>query len=220
MDNLENTPAAPHLNAEWAARWNRWPALTVPAGRNLFEERQPCQGFPLVVQGQIKVYKSFPNGREVLLYHLLPGDACIASLASLFGGHPYQAGAVAQTEAVLRMMPPEHFLAEMEERPFRDPLLAQFAQRMAELMGLIDALFTHRLDQRLAAWLLSHGPQCRTTHQQLADELGTVREIITRLLRQFTLQGWVTLERGCIRIDAAQGLDGLRRLAQQNDRLG
>ena len=197
--------------------WLHYPDITVPAGHLLFNERQACQGFPWVVQGQIKVYKAFPNGREVLLYHLQPGEACIASLASLFGGQPYQASAVAQTEVVLRLMPPAGFLTAMAEPGFREPLLAQFSQRLADLMGLIDAIFTHRLDQRLAAWLLAHGPECHTTHQQLADELGTVREIITRLLRQFTLQGWVSVERGCIRIDPAQGLTGLQQLAQAND---
>ena len=85
-----------------------------------------------------------------------------------------------------------------------------FADRLASLMSLAEAVAFQRLDQRLAGALLGHGRQLNTTHQALADELGTVREIITRLLRRFERSGWVTLGRERVEIrDAAS----LRRLA-------
>ena len=79
-------------------------------------------------------------------------------------------------------------------------MLGLFAERMADLTGLIDAVAFHRLDQRLAAALLGRGPNLALTHQALADELGTVREIISRLLRRFEREGWVELARERIHI--------------------
>jgi CRP/FNR family transcriptional regulator len=79
-------------------------------------------------------------------------------------------------------------------------VLGLFAERMADLTGLIDAVAFRKLDQRLAAALLGRGQDIGITHQQLADELGTVREIVTRLLRRFEREGWVELAREHIHI--------------------
>ena len=82
----------------------------------------------------------------------------------------------------------------------RDPVLGLFAERMADLTALIEAVAFQRLDQRLAAALLGHGSPIKTTHQALADELGTVREIVTRLLHRFERDGLIELSRECITI--------------------
>ena len=79
-------------------------------------------------------------------------------------------------------------------------MLGLFAERMADLTGLIDAVAFHKLDQRLAGALLGRGQDLTLTHQQLADELGTVREIVSRLLRRFERDGWVALGREQITI--------------------
>jgi CRP/FNR family transcriptional regulator len=89
---------------------------------------------------------------------------------------------------------------------FRDHVLGLFAERMADLTSLIDAIAFHRLDCRLAAALLGHGQSLHTTHQALADELGTVREIVTRLLRRFEREGWVSLGREQIQITHSAAL--------------
>ena len=88
----------------------------------------------------------------------------------------------------------------------RDPVLRRYvmglmAERLADLMALVEAVAFQRLDQRLAALLCARGPLLHATHQQLADELGTVREIVSRLLRRFERDGWVVLGRE--RIDVA-----------------
>ena len=81
-------------------------------------------------------------------------------------------------------------------QPFREFVFGIFADRLADLMALAEAVAFQRLDQRLAAALLGHGSTLRSTHQALADELGTVREIVTRLLKRFEQSGWVALGRG------------------------
>ena len=176
------------------------PTMTVASGTVLFEEKQACPGMPIIDEGVVKVYKTFPNGRELLMYYLDPGQSCTASVACLFGTPLYNARAIAQTTVRMRMVPPDLFHASLADPQFQRFVMVQFAERLSDLMQLIDAIVTHRVDQRLAARLLAHGPDCTLTHQQLADELGSVREIVTRVLRQFVDQGWVSTERGHIRI--------------------
>ncbi len=178
----------------------RFPATTVAAGSMLFAQGQPCPGFPLLEAGRVRVYKAFASGRELLLYHLEAGQACIASVACLICQAPYSLHAVAETQARLRIVPAAAFHAALDDAGFRDFVLHQFAQRLSDMLGLIDAVVTHRVDQRLAARLLAHAPDCMLSHQQLADELGSVREIVTRVMRRFVDDGWVTAERGHIRI--------------------
>jgi CRP/FNR family transcriptional regulator len=83
------------------------------------------------------------------------------------------------------------------------------AERMADLMALVEAVAFQRLDQRLAALLLAQGPVLARTHQQLAEELGTVREIVSRLLRRFEREGWVALGRERVELRNAAGLRGV-----------
>ena len=100
----------------------------------------------------------------------------------------------------LLLIPPDIFSLWLETPAFRAEVLGLFAERMADLTGLIDAVAFHRLDQRLAAALLGHGQSLVLTHQALADELSTVREIISRLLGRFEREGWVDLARERIHI--------------------
>ena len=123
-----------------------------------------------------------------------------SSVASLFSQAPYSLHAVAETPVSVRLVPADDFRAALDDAGFRDFVLHQFAQRLSDLLGLIDAVVTHRVDQRLAARLVAHGPDCMLSHQQLADELGSVREIVTRLLRRFADEGWVATERGHVRL--------------------
>lgn len=211
-------PGAPEATATAALQalypaldgWTPAPALAVPAGTVLFHERSPCQGFPLVLEGEVRVSRSASNGRELELYRVVPGELCLASSACLFSGEVFSARGQTTQATQLALMPPADFRAALAHAPFRDFVLGLFATRMADLTGLVEAVAFQRLDSRLAAALLGHGPQLRATHQALADELGTVREIVTRLLHRFERAGWVQLSRECITLrDSA----ALRRLA-------
>ena len=189
------------------------PATSVPAGTVLFSEEQPCEGFPILKDGRVRVCKAFANGRELLLYHIEPGQACIASIAGLFGRGLYSVRAVAESPVTFKLVPPDAFHAALAEPGFRQFVMSQFAQRLSDLLVLVDAVVTHRVDQRLAARLLAHGPDCTSTHQQLADELASVREIVTRVLRHFVEEGWVSVDRGHIRILDAEALRGFSQAA-------
>ncbi|MBV8621637.1 MAG: Crp/Fnr family transcriptional regulator [Curvibacter sp.] len=186
------------------------PGLELPAGQLLFAEQQDCPGFPLLLSGEVQVTRRSPDGRQLELYRLVPGEICLMSSASLFRGQPLAACARTTRETQLCVLAPAVFQSWLALPGFRAEVLGLYAERMVELMGLIDAIAFQRLDQRLAAALLGHGPSLHLTHQTLADQLGTVREIVTRLLRRFEREGWVALSRECIAIrDSA----ALRRLA-------
>lgn len=184
--------------------------LIIPAGAVLFDERQPCQGFPFVLTGSIRVVKLAVNGRELPLYKVLPGESCIITSSCLLGRTDYNARGVAESETTLVLLPRALFDRLLDAPPFRDFIFRLFAERIAELMQLVEEVAFHKLDQRLANLLLGKGRQLRTTHQQLADELASVREMVSRLLKGFADQGLVRLGREQIEIlDPA----GLRKIA-------
>ncbi len=184
--------------------------VQVPAGTTVFDERQACQGFPFVIAGGIRVVKAAPNGRELPLYRVTPGETCIISSACLLGQAPYNARGVTEADTTLLVVPTDDFQALLGEQAFRDFVFQLFSERIADLMQLIEEVAFRKLDQRLAALLLGKGQRLHTTHQQLADELGSVREIVSRLLKGLAEQGLVALSREQVEIlDPA----GLRRLA-------
>ena len=184
--------------------------LDLPAGTVVFDERQPCRGFPFVLGGAIRVAKRSSGGRELPLYRVLPGESCIITSSCLLGHSDYNARGVAEGETVLALLPRPLFDELIGTPAFRDFVFALFSERMADLMQLVEEVAFRRLDQRLAALLLGKGRVVHATHQQLADELGSVREMVSRLLKGFAEQGFVRLGREQVEVlDPA----GLRRLA-------
>jgi len=184
--------------------------VQVPAGTVLFDAAQPCRGFPLVLEGAVRVAKLAPNGREILLYRVEPGQGCILSGGCLLGHSDYSARGAAESAVTLLSLPPALFQALLlESEPFRRFVFGMYGERLAEVMELVEEVAFRRLDERLAQLLVQRGPRLDTTHQKLADELGSVREIVSRLLRGFEERGWVRLERERISVLDPQGLRAL-----------
>jgi CRP/FNR family transcriptional regulator len=212
-DLLARYPALAGLPADARAQLaGAMQPLRLPAGTRVFDERDACQGFPFVMRGSIRVLKSAPNGRELPLYRVTPGETCIISSSCLLGHSDYNARGITEEETELLLLPKPVFDVLMGHAPFRGFVFELFSERIAELMQLVEEVAFRKLDQRLAALLLGKGRLVRATHQQLADELGSVREIVSRLLKSLADQGLVSLGREQIEIlDAA----GLRRLASE-----
>lgn len=196
--------ASAHARLLHGAQWMR-----VPAGAMLFDDRQACEGFPFVVEGTVRVSKCAPSGRELPLYRVGPGETCIISSSCLLGHEDYNARGVTESETLLMLLPKAVFDEMMAERPFRDFVFHLFAERIADLMQLIEEVAFRKLDQRLAALLLGKGRVLHVTHQQLADELGSVREIVSRLLKGFAAQGLVLLGREQLTVTDRDGLNKL-----------
>ena len=191
--------------------------MQVPAGAMIFAEHQPCQGFPLLLEGSIKVVKQSSSGRELMLYRVAPGGSCIITSSCLLGHSDYNARGIAESPLSMLLLPgPVFGQLMLDHAPFRDFVFHLFAERIGELMQLVEEVAFARLDQRLARLLLARNDSVlNVTHQQLADELGSVREIVSRLLKGFADQGLVTLGREQINL---LDRDGLKLLAGMSHR--
>ena len=186
--------------------------VRAPRGAVLFDARQPCRGFPLVLEGEVRVAKGSRGGREIVLYRVGPGQGCLLSGGCLLGDTDYSARAVAEEDVTLLSLPPALFQELMLGfEPFRRFVFGMYGERLAEVMELVEEVAFRRLDARLAQLLVSRGPVLEATQQQLADELGSVREIVSRLLRQFEERGWVELARNRVTVRDARALAELAR---------
>ena len=199
--------ALPHALAERLNAELR--IVEVVSGTVLFDEHATCGGFPFVISGALRVVKASASGRELPLYRVLPGESCIITSSCLLGHAAYNARGVAVAPTRLAVMPPPLFEALLAFAPFRAFVFQLFAERMAELMQLVEEVAFRKLDQRLAGQLLGKGRVVRATHRELAEDLGSVREIVSRLLKGFAEQGLVRLGREEIEILDAAGLRGV-----------
>ena len=199
-------PALAHVVPSLHALGSAAEPVQVAADTVLFDEKKSCQGFPMVLEGEVKVSRHSGDGRSLELYRVVPGELCLVSSASLFRSAPLMARGISTRPTRLLMIAPSIFVQWLETPVFRNDILGLFAERMADLTGLIDAVAFQRLDQRLAATLLGRGQSLSLTHQQLANELGTVREIVSRLLRRFEREGLVELARERILIRDSKSL--------------
>lgn len=185
-------------------------------GARIFGEGQHCDGLPLVLQGAVKVLKRSESGREIVLYRVERGETCILTSSCLLGGSDYSADGVAEGALRLAMLPPALFQRMIAESPsFRYFLFSMLSERLSDLMERVERLAFHRLDRRIAEFLVERIDaglhSVAMTHQQIADEIGSVREMVTRTLGQLAEQGLVELSRAGVRIVDPDGVCALAR---------
>jgi len=184
-----------------------------PAGQRLFSDGSPCTHYPLLIEGTIRASKVSPEGHEMLLYRLNPGESCVITVVTLLGEVSYPAIGTAETDLALLAVPRSLFLEIVLESPaFRIFVFNALSQRIAHLMALVDDVAFRRVDQRLASRLLLQREPDATTHQMLADELGTSREVVSRILETFQHAGMIRLGRKRIEILDRKALDRLHRV--------
>lgn len=184
--------------------------VEMPAGKYLFRPGDRCDGLGFVVEGSIKVSVLSEAGREMVLYRVRPGESCTVTASCLVSDTPFAAQGVAEEAVTALAVPKPVFDALFEASPvFRRFVLEIFSGRIAHLMELVNEVAFNKLDQRLAARLLELGPVVAMSHQELADELGTSREIVSRILESFADAGAVSLGRRRIEVESAELLAGL-----------
>ena len=187
--------------------------IQAPCGLRLFGDGSPCANYPLLLEGTVRISKPSPDGHELLLYFLKPGESCVITVAALLGETSFPAAGTADTPLSLLGVPRAVFLEMILECPaFRVFVFNSFSQRMAHLMALVDDVAFRRVDQRLASRLLLQRQPDTTTHQMLADELGTSREVVSRILEAFQQAGMIRLGRKRIEILDRVALDRLQRV--------
>jgi CRP/FNR family transcriptional regulator len=169
-------------------------------GACLFRPGDEGRAFLIVTQGSVRVEQTNAAGRTVVLYRVEAGDSCVLTTTSLLSERPYSGYGYAEGEVSAAAVPPARFRALMSNEPeFRDLIFRSFAERVGELTDVIDELLLHRTDIRLARWLARQpGTTVSKTQQEIAQELGTVREVVSRSLKLFERRGWIALGRGSV----------------------
>lgn len=171
-------------------------------GTHIFAPGTPPQSYLLLLAGDIRVSQVAGSGREIVLYRVQPGESCALTTACLLSDEAYQADAVAETDIEAVVIPRATFEVLIATSDvFRHFVLATFSRRITDLFKLVDEIAFQRMDVRLAHKLLEmagSGATLHLTHQQIATELGTAREVVTRLVNEFQRRGWVQSTRGSL----------------------
>ncbi len=190
--------------------------VRVPAGARVFGTGQSPENFLLVIGGSIRVQQVSESGREIVLYRVTAGESCPLTTACLMGHEGYLAEAVAETEIEAVAIPKAVFETLLAgSAAFRRFVFSAFSFRLTNLFRLIEDVAFARIDIRLAHKLLELADArdvLAVTHQQLAAELGTAREVISRQLNEFQRRGWVSAGRGSVTL---QDRGALQRLAAE-----
>lgn len=177
------------------------PIRMLSAGNVIFTHGTRCTYIPLLLSGVMRVSKVDAKGRELPLYRVRAGELCAVMTSCTLKGQRSIASGIAERDVTVMAMPRELFSRLMtEHHGFSNFVFDLFVAHMAGLMRVVEDVAFLRLDQRLAGLLLDLGSPARATHQQLADELGSVREIVSRVLRGFEERRWVVLKRGEIEL--------------------
>lgn len=167
---------------------------TFPANSELMKEGQYVKVVPIVISGLVKIYTRFED-KELLLYYIKPEQSCIMSFSSFLNDGRSKIFAIAEEESVALLLPADKVTQWINEFPNINKLFyKQYDLRYIELVDTINQMLYHKLDKRLLDYLKSRieatgKNPTKITHKEIATELGTAREVISRLVKKFEKQG-------------------------------
>lgn len=174
---------------------------TIPAGSRIYAEGDACGAIAFVLSGEIRVFKVGQTGREITLYEIGPGETCILNASCILSGMTYPAHASALSIVEVVLVPSAHFRRLVDEHEqMRDFVFALLSRRLSGVMELVEEVAFGRMDERLKDYLVERSGDNRleTTHQKIANDLGTSREVVSRLLKDMERRGEVSLSRNAI----------------------
>lgn len=176
--------------------------VEAPIGTIGYSEGMPCNAYVMRLSGQSRVYKMSASGREILLYRVGSGETCVITTTCILGNSDYPASTMVEQPIRDVIVPKAAFNQLMiDSAVFRRFVMENYGALISDLIVLLDEVAFHSLDARLAKLLLDAGDNTVTrTHQQLADELGTAREVVSRQLKRFEQKNWVALGRGHMQV--------------------
>lgn len=175
-----------------------------PAGSVIQQEDSYIKSIPLVLNGSLKVMRTDPDGHEILLYYITPGESCIMSFLGGIHNETSKVKAVVEEESEILFIPVEKASEWVKKFPeWSDFIFRLYHKRFEELLEAVNAIAFQKLDSRLLQLLkqkaeLYQTKEIKITHQQLADELGTAREAVSRVMKQMENEGLVSLSRNKI----------------------
>lgn len=177
--------------------------MSAPPDTLLLSEGQECPGLVLMLAGEKRVYKATEAGREITLYTVDPGEFCILTASSTLSNTPYPANAKSITQVEMLIVPPDNFQEYISQyQEMRDLIFFHISKNFSDVMELITEVTFRRMDERLLDYLIEKSEDgiLYATHQTIANELGTAREVVSRLLKDFERRGIVILSRSSIQL--------------------
>lgn len=180
--------------------------LELDSGVELLHTGSPITDVPLVLSGQIKVTRQEARGREVLLYYILPGDTCALTLSAFLKREASPVRAVTQQPTRLLLLPPNAVFSLHRHFPDWTQFMVQtYTRRLEDLLEVVDSIAFRQMDRRLVEYLreksrLHQTHTLHTSHIEISRDLGTRREVVSRLLKQLEKKNLVEIRRGRLRL--------------------
>jgi len=189
--------------------------VTIPADTTIFYQGSQCDNYLLVTKGVVKVFTRSENGREIVLYRVNKEQSCTLTTTCLLANNQYPAEGVSETMVEALVIPAKMFnLGLAQSTSFREFVFNTYAKRLCDVISLVGEVSFNRIDVRLAKQLiLSQSDVLTTTHQTLATELGTAREVVSRQLKSFEDKKLIALSRGKITLIDMNQLNKLANTA-------
>jgi CRP/FNR family transcriptional regulator len=187
--------------------------IEAPVGTIGYSEGMPCHAYVMRLEGKSRVYKLSASGREILLYRVMAGETCVLTTTCLLGRSDYPASTVVE-EAIRDVIVPSHIFHQLmiDSAVFRRFVMENYGALISDLIVLLDEIAFHSIDIRLAKLLLDEtSTKLSRTHQQIADELGSAREVVSRQLKRFENKGWVALGRGYVEVINKEALQKIQQ---------
>lgn len=187
---------------------DRGQLMRMADGDLIFSPGDECGSFLIVHDGAVRVEQTNSAGRTVVLYRVGGGDSCVLTTACLISNRPYSGFGFAEGSVTASSIAHAKFQSLMRADPdFQKLVFQSFAERVGELTSVIDDLLEHRTDLRLARWLAAWPePKVELTQADIAQELGTAREVVSRALKTFEARGWIAYSRGRVSIKDSEAL--------------
>jgi len=179
------------------------------------DQGRSCSHLALIIGGTARVYKLGENGREITLYRIGPGESCILTASCILSSEPFPAIAISETE-IDALLIPAHTVNQWlaESAAWRDYIFGLVAKRLSSIISVVEEVAFGRMDKRIVDYLLENitatRRQITATHQEIASDLGTSREVVSRILKDLENARLVSIARGAIEVIDPAGLQRKR----------
>lgn len=178
--------------------------ISLPENNTVFHQGDSCSNYLIILDGKVKVFTRAENGREILLYRLSNGDSCVLTTSCLLGNRDYPAEGKTESPVTALAIPVSRFNKALQQSStFREMVFSAFSTHLSELITLVEEVAFGKIDVRLAKHLINQCDDENTltsTHQNIATELGSAREVISRQLKELESKDLIKINRGYIKI--------------------
>jgi CRP/FNR family transcriptional regulator len=185
----------------------------LPANKDVYLQGDMVDNIALLLSGSVRVFKIGETGREITLYRFGLGESCVLTANAILNQRTFPAIATVEEDAEVVLIPAEVFESWVKKYDlWRNFVFELLSDRLSTIIEVLDEVVFNRMDQRIASWLIKNVDDqldINVTHQQIADDLGSSREVISRLLEDFSRKGWIIPSRGSIEVINFEALENM-----------